>query len=222
MENLLYYWQKNKLKITLYCSVALTILVASLSFFLINSKYEKNNETIEPINILSKVEEKEKENIKLDETIKIDIKGQIKTPGVYELPKDSRIIDAIEYAGGLLENAYTECINLSKILEDEEIIMIYNWKELNNNTLNTLNKTCTIQNTSNGNIENKNESLNTLVNINTASKEELMTLNGIGESKALNIIEYRTNNKFKNKEDLKKVSGIGETIYEKIKDNITV
>ena len=76
---------------------------------------------------------------------------------------------------------------------------------------------------SQGGTSNDNSTLNTIVNINTASKETLMTLNGIGESKAKLIIEYReTNGNFKTTDEIKNVKGIGEAIYEKIKDSITI
>ena len=68
------------------------------------------------------------------------------------------------------------------------------------------------------NISSENEK----VNINTATKDELSTLQGIGESKANNIIEYRNNTKFTSIEDIKNVNGIGDSIFEKIKDNIEV
>ena len=83
-----------------------------------------------------------------------------------------------------------------------------------------------IGNSTNDNNDNSNEandSIGTKVNINKASKEELLSLNGIGESKALAIIEYRTiNGRFNSVEEIKNVTGIGEALFEKIKDYITV
>lgn len=217
MKKALYFLKKNKIKIVLYITISLTLLIASISFIIINNKYyNSNNKEISSVSLLKN----EKENIEsnsIQNTIRVDIKGQIKSPGVYELPYGSRVIDAIELSGGIIENAYTECINLSEILEDEELITIPNQKEVYKNT----HTTCTISNTEKS--TNQNNNLNTLVNINNASKEVLMTLNGIGESKAQKIIEYReTNGNFKTIDELKKVTGIGESIYAKIKDSITV
>ena len=144
---------------------------------------------------------KEEPQIEQEEPIKyiyVDIKGAIKKPGVYKLEENSRIIDAINISGGLLKTANTTYTNLSKILNDSEVIKIYKNEEV---------KT----------IENK------LININTASLEQLQTLNGIGESKAKSIVEYRTTNgNFKSIEEIKNVSGISESLYEKIKDSITI
>lgn len=220
MENLIYFFKMNKLKITLYSSLALTLLVACLSFITINNKYQNEDSEmkIEPISALSENEEAKPETEVTKETIKIDIKGEIENPGVYELLIGSRVIDVIEKSGGFTKNAYVECINLSKKLTDEDMIII---PSVEKNYMST-NKTCTISNTESEST-NKTDELNTFVNINTATKEVLMSLNGIGESKAIKIIEYRTENgNFKTKEEIKNVNGIGETIYEKIKDNITV
>lgn len=147
--------------------------------------------------------------------IYIDIKGAIKKPGVYKLEENSRIIDAINISGGLLKTANTTYTNLSKILNDSEVVKIYTndeVKKLEKETPQEIPK-----------IEEQTKEENTLININTATKEQLQTLNGIGESKANSIIEYRTTNgNFKSIEEIKNVSGISETLYEKIKDSITI
>lgn len=242
MEQIKYYFELYKKQIILGISILITFLLASISFFIINKKY--NNEEIlleEENNITAILEEK---NIKSDEItkhkIKIDIKGCVKNPGVYELDDDKRVIDAINLAGGLSNNAHTESLNLSQKLNDEDIIIIYSKDEYNknknneqnnssikNNSSSVITKKTETKTTSSTNSKtatnNNNSSLNTIVNINTASKETLMTLNGIGESKANKIIEYRNeNNGFKNIEELKNVKGIGDAIYAKIKENITI
>lgn len=165
-------------------------------------------------------------------TVYVDIKGAVNNPGVYEVDYDSRVIDVIKIAGDLTENADTSIINLSKKVEDEMYIIIYTKEEMNaykeklipTKTIvkevekkimcpDTDNDACLTSNTSN--LEGK-------VNINTASKEELESLPGIGLSKAESIIEYRNNNTFNSIEDIKNVNGIGDSLYEKIKDNIEV
>lgn len=155
----------------------------------------------------------------------VDVKGSVKKPGVYKFRENDRVIDAIETAGGLKKNANTNNINLSKKLESEMVIYVYNEKENDSNNMSCSN-ICNIEVIEvnncieNNNITSKNEDL---ININTASLEELQTLSGIGESKAKNIIEYRsTNGQFKSIEELKNISGIGDSLFEKIKDNITV
>lgn len=156
--------------------------------------------------------------IKIEEKImKVDIKGQVNNPGVYSFKNDDRIIDIIDKAGGLTSIADTSTINLSKKLYDEMVIYIKSKEEVN---------TCKIDN-----IEMfdeidywiKDEEVSTSkISISTATKEELMTLPGIGESKALSIINYRTENGFRTIEDLLNVKGIGEALFEKIKEYITL
>ena len=141
-----------------------------------------------------------------DEYYYVDIKGCIKNPGVYKLVKGSRVKDVIELAGGLTSDSDTSNINLAKIIEDE---MVININSVNDNSGN--------------NYSMNSNNLSDLININTASLEQLMTLSGIGESKAKSIISYREENgNFKAIEDITKVSGIGQALYEKIKDYITV
>lgn len=161
---------------------------------------------------------KEEPQIEQEEPIKyiyIDIKGAIKKPGVYKLEENSRIIDAINISGGLLKTANTTYTNLSKILNDSEVIKIYTNEEVKKLEKETPQELPKVEETPT--IENK------LININTASLEQLQTLNGIGESKAKSIVEYRTTNgNFKSIEEIKNVSGISESLYEKIKDSISI
>ena len=185
-----------------------------------------------------------KEQIVLEETetkeiIKIDIKGQVVNPGVYELEKGSRVIDLINTAGGLTEYANTSLINLSKTLEDQMVVIIYSNEEVANSNVKEIEtvykiieKECVCPNIKNDSCinteledsvtDNKNKEENKLININTATIEELITLPSVGESKAKSIIEYRNENKFNSIEDIKNVSGIGEALFEKIKAYITI
>ncbi len=209
------------------------ILSLSIYHFLKEDKKEKE----EPI-ILEKKEKKEVKSKDSEEEYKVDIKGEITMPGIYTLKANSRIIDVIELAGGLTEEANTSVINLSKKITDEMVIIIYS-----NEQVKDFEKTKEIEKLvqekcqqpdenslkNDACISNSNETPsseitnNGKVSINTASKEELMTLPGIGESKAKDIIAYReANGPFKSIEDITKVSGIGENTLAQIKENITV
>lgn len=163
---------------------------------------------------------------------KVDIKGQINNPGIYEVPISSRVIDVINLAGGLTVNADTSVINLSKKVIDEMVIIVYSKEEVTNfkktkeieqqvqnqcvqKDENSLKNDACIS--SNNNISTNK------ISINNATKEELMTLPGIGESKAKDIVDYRTKNgPFKKLEDLKNIPGIGENVYNNLKENITL
>ena len=192
--------------------------------------YNENNNTSREKDVVVKKKEK---IVKKEEPVylKVDIKGQVVIPGIYSLEDGARVIDVINLAGGLTENANTSVINLSKKVFDEMVIIIYSNDQINN-LIEAKNMEKYLQNKcieGDGGIKNDacidddSSTNNGLININTASKEELMTLTGIGEAKANDIISYReSNGGFKTIEELLNVSGIGENIYTQIKENITV
>lgn len=209
-------------------NIIIIISFCLLSYFVIyklNNFDKKINDKVVLNKNISK--EKKKDNV---EYVIVDIKGEVASPGVYELIKGSRVIDVINEAQGLTNDANTRYINLSKIVEDGDAIVIYSNKEIEDASkeerievtapciCEDVNSAC-IEN----NIKNENSNLNTKININTASEEELTSLNGIGESKAKAIIKYRKENgNFKSIEEITKVSGISESLFAKIKENIAV
>ena len=173
------------------------------------SKYEEevNNEEITNEEVV-KYEEKE--------IIIVHISGEVVSPGVINLYEGARVIDAINAAGGTTQKADLNEVNLAHVIEDGDKIIIPNVENKENiivsNEYNIVSSEK--QTKSDGKM---------IININKASKEELQQLQGIGESIANRIIEYRRENgKFKQIEDLKNVKGIGESKYNKIKDNITL
>ena len=208
-------------------SVFLSIFVILLSLFdvyiYINfiSSNNSNSDIYEDFESSNEAEEDE-EVI----TYFVDIKGEVNNPGTYEVLPDTRVLDVIEKAGGLTENANTSVNNLSLKVKDEMVIIIYSNEEVSNFSKvkekeSQVSKTCNSSDIKNDTCIS-NDSLSSLVNINTAYKEELMTLTGIGEAKALDIISYRDNNGlFNDISDITKVSGIGDSLYAKIKDFIT-
>lgn len=174
--------------------------------------------------------------ISTSDKINVDIKGYVKNPGVYEIDNNSLVNDLIELAGGLTKDASTDNINLSKKLSDEDVVIISSKskvKQDNNKLVSTatipINKTSTIiKSTTTKNSDNKDNYKEEIksdaktISLNNATLEELMTLNGIGEKKAMSIIEYREKTPFKEIEEIKSISGIGESIFAKIKDYITI
>lgn len=131
--------------------------------------------------------------------------GEVKDPGVYYLEESSRILDAIEMAGGMTEDADRVHLNLASPIEDGQQIYVPNVSE------NSENQLAAYTDEGSG-----------LIDLNTASLEELKTLPGIGDSKASAIIEYRKNTPFETIEDIMNVSGIKENSFQKIKDMIKV
>lgn len=170
----------------------------------------------------------------LDDKIKVEIKGAVNNPGVYELETGKRVEDVIKLSGGLKKDADVSNTNLSKNLVDEMVIIIYTKDEINsmttgNTTIKYIDKECicpVIENNSciSDVVTNFEviEEVSDKISLNKATLEELMTLKGIGESKAKSIIEYREKTPFKSIEELLNVKGIGKTMFEKIKANISI
>lgn len=224
MEKLKYYLQS---KIILYFIIAILCLLCT--FLLI---YFHNKENIYecpkcPENI-AKTNEVEQTN-----TITVDIKGKVNNPGVYTISNNSLINDLIKLAGGVKSDGTTETLNLSKKLNDEDVIVVPSKTEVKKNktsltssagtiSINKKNSVSVNSTTKEEDASSKEETIKFPISLNNATKEELMALDGIGDTKAQNIIAYRTKTPFKTIEDILNVSGIGETIFAKIKDNITI
>ena len=141
-----------------------------------------------------------------DNKIAVYITGEVVNPGVYYIDENLRLDDLVKECGGLTSQADLSEINLAEKLNDSDKIDIP--------------KIAIEEENEEDNIENNDD--NDLININKASKDELKTLNGIGDTLADNIIEYRKNNKFNTIEDILEVNGIGETKFENIKEYICV
>ena len=198
IKDFIYYNRKEI--ITVFICIS-----AFISFSLFSSK----SDVITMSNDIEKDEEIEEKK----ETIMVDIKGEIQNPGTYELEIGNRIIDVINKSGGLTDDADVRSINLSEKLEDEMLIVIPSKEESVNNqpVINSKNNT------------NVNQAQDSKISINTANVSTLMTLKGIGQKKAESIVEYREKNGlFKKIEDITNVSGIGNSIFDKIKDYIKV
>lgn len=194
-------------------------------------------EEVGEIEITETTEKTETKEENIEEKILVDVKGAVVSPGVYQLSLGCSVQDAIHMAGGLLENSNTKVINLSKRVFDEMVIIVYTneeieayqkdpevltefvYVELPCECPDSMNDACINTETK----VDENVSEESLVSINTATKEDLMTLSGIGESKAEAIIKYREENgEFLDITDIMNVSGIGESAFEKIKDSIAV
>lgn len=229
------YFNKKKI-LVLMVIVIISICCCFYYFFNDrNKEIEKDNKLIlgkkeEDIN-LEDNQEAIDEKVMIIPTCFFDVKGEVKKTGVYEIDCSKHVIDAINMAGGLTKNADTSVLNLSKKVEDGMVIVVYSKTEIKN-YLDTITKEKVKQKIcDNGNIVNdacikeddsNKSTTDKLVNINTATIDELMSLSGIGEAKAKNIITYRSKTPFQKKEDLLKVEGIGDNLYSTIKENITV
>lgn len=233
--------RKNLKWITMAIVIIVIIVGVFLKWKLINSKKEivQIEEQITNNEPLLKEQETTKTEEETIQNIYVDIKGAIKKPGVYEITEDKKVIDVVQLAGGFTENADTSMINLAKKVVNEMVIIIYTTDEVKkskeaDSVVKIIEKECICpeikndaclnqENTLKDSSENHENNINKKININSATLEELLTLSGIGESKAQAIIQYRKENgSFEKIEDIMNVTGIGEALYEKIKNNITI
>ena len=209
----------TKQKIGLILAALLIVILAFIWLFSIYGNDQPKNEIKKSQESNNEVEFKlgikEKEN----KTIMVDISGEIITPGVVKLQEGSRIIDAITAAGGKTEDADLSKVNLAYIVDDGVQLYIPRYNEkLEKEIVQTEPGVGIIQ--EGINTTSKKDSK---VNINTANKEKLATLPGIGEGTAEKIIEYRSKTgKFKTIDEIKKIPGIGESKFKSLKDKITI
>lgn len=186
--------------------IATIIGVCAILYYILNGNdsYEEiltNEIVVNEVTVSEQIVEKEK--------IKVYITGEVKNPGVIELDEGSRIDDAINMAGGLTQDADLSNINLAYEIDDGEKICIPNINEENDSE--------ETQNKANESSSNKK------VNINKAGISELTQIPGIGASTAEKIVSYREENgKFSTIEDIKNVTGIGNSKYNSIKEYISV
>lgn len=187
-----------------YLKIGAVVLICTTALLLFYEKGE-NQEIV--VNADSSNKETESEATGGDD-IFIDIGGEINKPGVYSVSAGSRIYQVVEKAGGLTENADTYSVNMAQPVSDGEKIIIPS----------EVDTACQNQ----GDLPISTPSSGT-ININTADESDLCDITGIGPVTASKIIDYRNKNgRFKRKEDIKNVSGIGDKTYEKIKDLIGV
>ncbi|MEQ2718039.1 helix-hairpin-helix domain-containing protein [Fusicatenibacter saccharivorans] len=160
-------------------------------------------------------EKREAQEAAPEETVQVYICGAVASPGVYTLPGGSRVVQAVEAAGGFLPDAEEKILNLARKIEDGEQITVWTREEAENMEI-----TETPQQNTGG---TEQASGSGKVNLNTAGKEELMTLSGIGESRADAIIAYReANGPFGSIEEIMNIEGIKGKMFEKIRGSIEV
>ena len=183
--------------------ILIVIFVASAISIFIQDKERKDSIMINSSSIKSK-----------EGKIGVYISGEVKKEGVYYLDKDARVANLIDIAGGLTENADISKINPAQKLNDSDKIIVPEKKNSDESS--------TIDEGFNDESSQNESSINDKININTATKDELTTLNGIGEATANKIINYRKNNPFKEIEDIMNVPGIGEAKFNNIKEDICI
>ena len=205
-EDVVLFFRQNVKSIILAFVCSLVLIIGGLFYF--NKNKTEDYSGVSFSNISNETNNKdEKAENRHDEKIFVDVKGAVKHPGVFETTKDKRVKDLIEEAGGLLDDADTSTLNLSQRVKDQMVIYVLKHGEKPKQI-------------SDGGSSSSNTDV---ININTANKEQLMKISGVGKTKAEAIISYREKNgDFKKKEDITKVRGIGKATFDKIKDKIEV
>lgn len=207
---------KNKLK---YVVPVLLMLAFGFLFLLFSAQSEGEEVTIEHTD----EEAEEKENateeqpvvdIEAASAVSVFICGEVSQPGVYELPAGARVCEAIAAAGGMTDVAAESFLNQAERLNDGQKVYVPSEEEAAGMEMNPVpDSTADTDQAEDSN----------LINLNTASREQLMTLPGIGESKAASILEYRNSNgNFSSIEEIKNITGIKEGTFQKLKDFICV
>lgn len=204
----------NKQKIIII--VITTMMLLFIGFYIINKA--NNSQYIELETEEDKLIENtviNEENFENKEKIIVHVAGAVKKQGIVEIEKGLRIVDIINAAGGISEEADLSKINLAYIVEDGQKIYVP--------SINDQETTEIIKKDAGENVLEKDNENSNKVNINTASQTELETLNGVGPSTALKIINYRKENGYFEKiEDIKNVPGIGDTKFESLKEEVCI
>lgn len=224
----------NKLKITAYMFLLWTVFIVNISgcmgknqIYLEAKEQELSAQSEYGNTAVDEMKDKD-ENVEdvpaaepASKTCFVYICGAVKHPGVFEVPSGSRIYEVITLAGGLKKNASIKGLNQAQQIADGDMIEILTRKEQREAEKEAETEAKTGAKTAAGAQPGNSE--DGRIDINTASATELMTLSGIGEAKAANIIAYREENgMFAATEEIMNVSGIGEGVYAQIKDKITV
>lgn len=212
--------QKKKIWITVFVIVFFCVAGIWYFFWRQEATGEKDAKENGPDSVFAVLTETPAEDSNLPRIIYVYVCGAVVNPGVYALPEGSRMYEAVELAGGCLADADEAYHNFARAISDGERIYILSKEESAGLSLKErVEGEETVQN------EQGTGALqeNAMVNLNTATVEQLTTLPGIGESRAESIIAYRKKvGGFLDINEIMNISGIGEAMFEKIKDRITV
>lgn len=203
------------------------LILAVLALFLlggivINSRPEPTEQTLPELvssstSQSSTIKQSQETSSTSSNRIMVDVKGAVKKPGVYELPAESRVTDAIDLAGGFTAEANQKSVNLAKKLTDEAVVYVATQGE----PIDDVGQEASAQ--GQGDLSGQSSGESDKINLNTATSQELQTIPGIGEKRAQDIIDYREEKGgFTSVDELKNISGIGDKTYEKLKDEVEV
>ncbi len=198
--------ERNKIYYGIFIAVIVLCGICYAFLYAAKDKDESDNLVVDEVQP-QQAETATTQSAEEPDMIYVQLSGAVVTPGVYEVEKGRRVFEALEMAGGLAESADDQAVNQARILTDGEMIYFPTREEISTGTYQA----------------QQSRVDNGLININQASRDELMNLPGIGESRADAIINYRTSNgPFESPEEIMEIEGIKEAMFEKIKDSITI
>lgn len=208
MERLKTLYATSRYRMYFLGAIIVCLVLIFLSWYLVTNKNQDTAD--EPIRF-SETSSRESQAIQTQTLVYVDIKGAVKKPGIYEVKPEMRVWDALMLAGGMTEEADTKQVNFAQRLVDQMVIIVPKIGEERFQA-----EQQTKQSTSINQAAQSEQ-----VNINTASENELMTLTGIGQKKAQEIIRFREEKGgFRSIEELTEIAGIGRKTVEKLKEFI--
>ncbi len=216
--------QESKKKFFTIGAIIVILGIGGMAYYIFQSQNEDIDFEELDITVQSNVENSVESSVEneVEKEIVVHISGQVVNAGVISLKEGARIIDAINKAGGLTKEADINKVNLAYVLADAQKIYIPSVNDKEEvSFVSEGNEDSKIVTSGSNQSKEKEEAL--MININTASAEELQKLPGIGSSIAAKIVAYRKENgKFNTIEDIQNVSGIGTSKYNSIKNNICI
>ena len=209
-----------------YMVMPVAVLIICGMFFFGCAEKPDKKESIKPIEVSEaqkdteeKKAEEKSENQGKESVVYVHVCGQVNVPGVYELPKGSRIYEAVAAAGGMTKQAAGERLNQAATVEDGQQIYVLSKEEAAKNAEPAGGEAGVLD----ASIPGMPQAGDGKVNLNTATAEELMTLSGIGEAKAEAILRYREEHGgFQKVEELMEVEGIKEGVFNQIKEQVKI
>lgn len=216
--------QNINLKTKIIIAVGAIIIAITVGIYFYKTTKDNSEIEITEDNLTTNTAvENSNETVEENNTIVVHITGEVNYPGVVVLKEGARVVDAIEAGGGETDEADLSSLNLAYMLSDGEKIYVPNKEETSRESQEREYITSAKDNSEQSENGAKSTGTNFKININTAKKEELTQITGIGDSTAKKIIEYRTQNgKFKSIEDIKNIPGIGDSKFNAMKEEITV
>lgn len=208
MERLIALWDRYRIQLI----VVITILIAAGSWMMNQNKRQQLSTSATTAVLASSSAATKTSSASTAKTVAIDIKGAVKRPGVYQLKAASRVNEALIAAGGPLANADLRQVNLAKQLMDQQLIYIP-----------VVGESQPVAMPADASSTNSSADNSAMVNLNTATKEQLCQITGIGDKKADLILQYRQEHgQFKSVEELQEITGFGEKTVAKLKEHLAV